>query len=126
MGYKANRLRIRKRKSGHLTWIVKHRPRGVQRIVTFRSAEVAAGALGAPAMRAAARRSLIKATPGNLPGHRRLGTTQQYARLSDHAAIEAVAEIGESIQNSISMPPDCRRSDGKTSRLLSPEVEDVF
>lgn len=58
---------LRKRKSGHLTWIVKHRPRGVQRMVTLGSAGVAAGALGAPAARAAARRLLIKATLADLP-----------------------------------------------------------
>lgn len=58
---------LRKRKSGHLTWIVKHRPRGVQRMVTLGSAGVAAGALSAPAARAAARSLLIKATLADLP-----------------------------------------------------------
>ena len=58
---------LRKRKSGHLTWIVKHRLRGVQRMVTLGSAGVAAGALSAPAARATARRLLITATLADLP-----------------------------------------------------------
>ena len=58
---------LRKRKSGHLTWIVKHRPRGVQRMVTLGSAGVAPGALSAPAARAAARRLLIRAMLADLP-----------------------------------------------------------
>lgn len=58
---------LRKRKSGRLTWIVKHRPRGVQRMVTLGSAGAAADALSAPAARAAARRLLIKATLADLP-----------------------------------------------------------
>ena len=58
---------LRKRKSGHLSWIVKYRPRGVQRMVTLGRAGVAAGALGAPAARAAARRLLIRATLADLP-----------------------------------------------------------
>lgn len=58
---------LRKRKSGSLSWIVKHRPRGVQRLVTLGRAGAAAGALGAPAARAAARRLLIKAILSDLP-----------------------------------------------------------
>ena len=58
---------LRKRKSGHLSWIVKYRPRGVQRMATLGRAGVAAGALGAPAARAAARRLLIRATLADLP-----------------------------------------------------------
>lgn len=58
---------LRKRQSGHLMWIVKHRPRGVQRLVTLGSAGVAAGALSAPAARAEARRLLVKATLADLP-----------------------------------------------------------
>lgn len=58
---------LRKRHSGHLTWIVKHRPRGVQRLMTLGSAGVAAVALSAPAARAEARRLLVKATLVDLP-----------------------------------------------------------
>lgn len=58
---------LRKRRSGHLTWTVKHRPRGVQRMVTLGCAGVAAGALSAPAARAAARSLPIRATLSDLP-----------------------------------------------------------
>lgn len=58
---------LRKRQSSHLTWIVKHRSRGVQRLMTLGSAGVVAGALSAPAARAEARRLLVKATLVDLP-----------------------------------------------------------
>jgi integrase len=73
---------LRKRKSGHLTWVVKHRPRGVQRMVTLGSAGVAAGALSAPAARAEARRLLVQATLADLPSapeQRKVPTFADYA-----------------------------------------------
>jgi len=54
---------LRKRQSGRLTWIVKYRQRGEQRMVTLG----AAGAMSAPAARASARRLLAKAALVDLP-----------------------------------------------------------
>lgn len=54
---------LRKRSSGKMTWVLKHRQRGEQRMVTLG----AAGAMSAPAARAGARRLLAKAALGDLP-----------------------------------------------------------
>ncbi len=54
---------LRKRQTGHLTWVLKYRQRGEQRMVTLG----AAGAMSAPAARAGARRLLAKAALVDLP-----------------------------------------------------------
>lgn len=54
---------LRKRQSGRLTWVLKYRQRGEQRMVTLG----AAGAMSAPAARAGARRLLANAALGDLP-----------------------------------------------------------
>lgn len=58
---------LRKRKSGRLTWVVKYRKRGEQRMATLGSAGRAAGSLSAPAARAEARRLLAKIALTDLP-----------------------------------------------------------
>lgn len=54
---------LRKRPSGKMTWVLKYRQRGEQRMVTL----AAAGAMSAPAVRAGARRLLAKAALVDLP-----------------------------------------------------------
>lgn len=69
---------LRKRKSGRLTWIVKYRQRGSQRMATLG----AAGSLSAPAARAIARRLLAKVTLAGLPtapGRRKVPLFADYA-----------------------------------------------
>ena len=56
-------LGLRKRRSGRVTWVLKYRQRGEQRMVTLG----AAGAMSAPAARAGARRLLAKAALVDLP-----------------------------------------------------------
>ena len=58
---------LRKRQSGRLTWVVKYRKRGEQRMATIGSAGRAAGSLSAPAARADARRLLATIALTDLP-----------------------------------------------------------